>query len=182
MGSRLPYVSSKAIATGPAEKVFDTLSELAPLVHCPECGSNLLHMNTTFFSERGKTWTLPLPVCPCCDPPHISPKFADITVLRQKRNVRIRVNQSLYSSLSLSKALPSPSISGGTWEQLYQDAIREFDPTKLQGRIADARHAILDRAEEILTLPPCAEQRALNSAFKTLRVLEEVAVRERTAA
>jgi hypothetical protein len=31
----------------------------------------------------------------------------------------------------------------------------------LPGRILDARHAILDRAEEILTRPSCDEHRAL---------------------
>ena len=90
----------------------------------------------------------------------------------------IQFNESLYSGRSLCKALPCPL----TWEQLYQSAILELDPTKLQERITDARHAIMDRAEEILTLSLDAEQRALNSAFKTLRIFEEAALRERTAA
>jgi hypothetical protein len=58
----------------------------------------------------------------------------------------------------------------------------ELDQTKLPERITEARHAILNRAEEILTFPPGSEQRALNNAFKTLRMLEEVAARERLAA
>jgi len=53
----------------------------------------------------------------------------------------------------------------------------------LPGRILDARHAILlDRAEEIVTCPSCDEHRALNSAFRTLRTLEEVTAKEKSAA
>ncbi|MGA8620989.1 MAG: hypothetical protein WB660_20990 [Candidatus Sulfotelmatobacter sp.] len=40
------------------------------------------------------------------------------------------------------------------WKQLYQYAILKPDFTKLLQRIAEARHAILDRAEEMMTNPP----------------------------
>jgi len=53
---------------------------------------------------------------------------------------------------------------------------------QLPGRILDARHAILDRAEEIPTRPSCDEHRALNIAFRTLRTLEEVMAKEKSAA
>jgi hypothetical protein len=49
-------------------------------------------------------------------------------------------------------------------------------------RIAEARHVIVNRAKEILTCGPENEQRALDTAVKTLRVLEEVAARERLVA
>jgi hypothetical protein len=50
-----------------AEDLFNTLSALPPLIHCPKCGFKLLHLDATFFSQNGKVWTLPLPVCPKCD-------------------------------------------------------------------------------------------------------------------
>ena len=74
------------------------------------------------------------------------------------------------------------TLPAGTWEQLYECAIVELDHAQLPGRILDARHAILDRAEEILTRPSCAEHRALNIAFRTLRTLEEVMAKEKSAA
>jgi hypothetical protein len=70
------------------------------------------------------------------------------------------------------------TLPAGTWEQLYPCAIAELDHAQLPGRILDARHAILDRAEEILTRPSGDEPRALNNAFRTLRTLEEVMAKE----
>jgi len=69
-----------------------------------------------------------------------------------------------------------------TWKQLYECAILELNPTILRERIAIARTAILDRAEDVLTGPPNDEHRALNDALRTLRLLEEVAAQENTAA
>jgi hypothetical protein len=181
MGSK-PSASSTVAPTQSIEELFDSLSTLPPSIHCRQCGGKLLHVDATFFLESGKAWTLPLPVCPNCEPSQISTERADITVLRQKRNFMIQFNKALCNGPSLSKALPSATPSGATWEQLYQWAIVELDHARFQGRITDARNAILDRAEEILTLPPGTEQRALNNALKTLRVLEEVAARERPAA
>ena len=68
------------------------------------------------------------------------------------------------------------------WQQLYQAAIMEIDPTKLSSRITEARQAIHDRAEDILTSSSLAEHRSINSALRTLKVLEEVAEREKNAA
>jgi hypothetical protein len=42
-------------------------------------------------------------------------------------------------------------------------------------RISEARCAIYDRAEEILTSSSDEERRSLTSALRTLRILEEVA-------
>jgi hypothetical protein len=70
----------------------------------------------------------------------------------------------------------------GEWHVLYQAAMVELDNDKISQRILDARHAILDRAEEILTGSPSDERGALNDALQALRVLEKVAARERPAA
>jgi hypothetical protein len=80
---------------------------------------------------------------------------------------------------------PANSISESTsfaWKELYKSAILELDNTRLRERIAVARTAILDRAEEVLTRPPDDESHALNDALRTLRLLEEVASKENTAA
>ena len=176
MGNK-PSVSSTVSPTQSVEEFFDSLSALPPFIHCRQCGSKLLHVDITFLSEGGKAWTLPLPSCPKCEPLKVSLEGADITSLRQKRNSMIQFNKALCNGPLLSKALPCATPSGATWEQLYQWAIVEIDHARVQGRITDARHT-----EEILTLPPGNEQRALNNALKTLRLLEEVAARERPAA
>ena len=76
-------------------------------------------------------------------------------------------------------ALPRiPSFSTG-WRRLYECAILELDGGLLPDRIDAARRAILDRAEEVLTAPTGEEQRALRNALHTLRILEEVAEREK---
>ena len=67
-------------------------------------------------------------------------------------------------------------------EELYERAIEELDSNQLPGRIADARHAIFDRAEEILTKPSGGENHELHDALRALRLLAEGAVRERSAA
>ena len=63
------------------------------------------------------------------------------------------------------------------WKDFYRNAILEADDGKLIERIAEARIAILDRAEEILTQPCSDEHHAMNNALRTLRILEEVALR-----
>src|SRR5437660_1338987 len=40
---------------------FNTLSTLPRLLRCRRCGSKLLHLDATFFSQSRKVWTLPLP-------------------------------------------------------------------------------------------------------------------------
>ena len=180
MGNK-PSASSLVTPIQSVEELFNSLSALPPLFHCLQCGSKLLHVDATFVSEGGKAWTLRLPFCPNCERSQVSPEFPDKTGLRQKRSFMIQFNKVLCNGPSLSKALPSATPSGATWQQLYQWAIVELDHARFQGRITEARHAILDRAEEILTLPPGTEQRALNNALKTLSILEEVAARERLA-
>jgi hypothetical protein len=82
---------------------------------------------------------------------------------------------------------PNPAIShvtsfASSWKQFYERAILELDSNQVPRRIADARHAIFDRAEEILTKPSGGENHELHHALRSLRLLEEVAVRERSAA
>jgi hypothetical protein len=60
------------------------------------------------------------------------------------------------------------------WKRLYQCAILELDPTRLPQRIADARHAILDRAGEITTKARGEESPALGDALRSLWLLDEV--------
>jgi hypothetical protein len=82
---------------------------------------------------------------------------------------------------------PNAAISHGTsfassWRQFYQRAILELDSNQLPERIAHARHAIFDRAEEILTKPSGRENHELHDALRALRLREQVAVRERSVA
>ena len=84
-------------------------------------------------------------------------------------------------SISFSKTFPSDALAS-KWRQLYECAILELDHSKLPGRITEARHAILDRAEEILTHRSCDEHHALNAALRALRLLEEVVVKQNPAA
>lgn len=67
------------------------------------------------------------------------------------------------------------------WNQLYERAIRELDNAKLPERIAEARHAILNRAEELLDHSFSEERHILNHALRTLKLLEEKAARETNA-
>jgi len=80
----------------------------------------------------------------------------------------------------VSPSTPVPPVSG-RWKEYYESAILEPDYGRLAQRIADARSAILDRAEEILTHPSGEERRLLNSALRTLSVLEESAHRREAA-
>jgi hypothetical protein len=89
----------------------------------------------------------------------------------------IHVDHALPGLPCFHKTLPA-----STWEQLFECAIVELHQARLPGRILDARHAILDRAEEILTRPSCDEHRSLNTAFRTLRTLEEAIAKETSAA
>ena len=81
----------------------------------------------------------------------------------------------------------NPGIShvtsfASSWKQFYERAILELDSNQVPRRIADARHAIFDRAEEILTKPAGGENHQLHDALRALRLLEDGAVRERAAA
>lgn len=74
-----------------------------------------------------------------------------------------------------------PAVSR-TWKHYYESAILESDSRQLPDKIAEARAAILDRAEEILTNLSGEERRSLTNALRTLSLLEESAHRRRDAA
>ena len=75
-----------------------------------------------------------------------------------------------------------PLNNSAQWKQLYEAALLELDKGKMPARITDARRAIHDRAEEILSSSSLAEHRALNNALHCLQILETVTIRERPAA
>jgi hypothetical protein len=75
-----------------------------------------------------------------------------------------------------------PSLRHDRWKAMYEEALCDLDYSVRLNRIANARNAILDRAEEILTRPSSDERRALTHALRTLRLLEEAAIRERKVA
>lgn len=77
--------------------------------------------------------------------------------------------------LQFGKDLPA-------WKRLYQAAILELDSGKLPERISDARRAIHDRNDDASRSSSLSEYRALNSALRTLKILEEIAEREKNAA
>jgi hypothetical protein len=79
-------------------------------------------------------------------------------------------------------SFPRSASIDSQWKQLYESAILELDSTKMPSRIAEARRAILDRAEETLSYPASDENRALNNALHGLRLLEAVFAGEKPAA
>ena len=72
----------------------------------------------------------------------------------------------------------SGTSSTPLWQVLYQDAILEFDNAKLPQRILQARSAIRDRVREI-TDP--SEHQLLDNALQSLEMLEQMALRKRSA-
>jgi hypothetical protein len=93
-----------------------------------------------------------------------------------QRDKAAKVSVEDYSLSFIQRHIPSLS---GEWKQLYQYAIVELDDSLLAGRISIARRAILDRAEELLTKSSGEEHRELNDALRALRILEQVAAREK---
>ena len=49
-----------------ADKLLNMLSTQPPVTYCPYCKSLLVHIDTTFESQNGTTWTIPLPICQTC--------------------------------------------------------------------------------------------------------------------
>jgi hypothetical protein len=92
-----------------------------------------------------------------------------------------QLRNALPRGISFSKTLPGSVSSASKWRQLSEGAILELDNRKLPGRIAEARHAIVDRAEEILSRPSSDEHHALVAALRALRLLEEGIARENPA-
>ena len=58
------------------------------------------------------------------------------------------------------------------WKQLYAVAMLKLDPANVLQRINDAHQAILDRVE-LHTGPSDGEQRGLNDALQSVRILRE---------
>ncbi len=63
------------------------------------------------------------------------------------------------------------------WEQLYKDVLCEQDEQMMPRRIERARHAILDRLEDVSCarkkqIPQAGELAALRNAHRALRVLD----------
>jgi len=77
---------------------------------------------------------------------------------------------------------PSSGNASSRWRLLYDGVVLDCDRAKLPERIAEARSAIFDRAEEILTRSSIDEHRTLNHALRVLRLLEEAVAREKNAA
>jgi len=84
--------------------------------------------------------------------------------------------------LNTSRESSGSVVPSANWQEIYQAALLELDNGKMVQRISEARHAILDRAEEILTSSPSDERGALNDALQALRVLEQASAREKPAA
>jgi len=64
----MPKDKSESIVV-PSKAVQQLLHAIAVMPHvtnCGRCGTELLHVDTTFVSFGGKTFTLPLPLCPNC--------------------------------------------------------------------------------------------------------------------
>src|ERR1700676_331222 len=49
------------------EHLFKRLSAKPSPAQCRKCSSQLMQLDTTFFSSGGKIWTVALPVCPRCE-------------------------------------------------------------------------------------------------------------------
>ena len=82
----------------------------------------------------------------------------------------------------LNNVIPLGKSIGSTWKYLYECAMLELDKSKLPERIAAAYRAIVDRAQEIVDNQSDDEHYALNDALRALRLLEQVAAREKPTA
>jgi hypothetical protein len=82
----------------------------------------------------------------------------------------------------LNNVIPLGESFSPTWKHLYECAMLELDKSKLPERIAAAHRAIVDRAEEIVGNQSDDEHYALNDALRALRLLEQVAAREKPTA
>jgi hypothetical protein len=52
------------------EALFDALCAQPMTIHlCENCGSEMVNLNVVFFlAHSERSWNIPLPVCPKCDP------------------------------------------------------------------------------------------------------------------
>ena len=63
-------------------------------------------------------------------------------------------------------------MSSFDWKVVYQTALLETDPAKIQELIVDAQIAILKRGHELLASPWCREHQELDDALRFLRLLQ----------
>jgi hypothetical protein len=73
-------------------------------------------------------------------------------------------------------------MSSFDWKVVYQTALFETDPARIQERIVDAQIAILKREHKLAASPWCREQQDLDDALRFLALLQNEALREREAA
>jgi hypothetical protein len=152
--------NAQPIIVGSVESVaqlFDTLSTLPRLTHCGKCGDELLHLDATFFSYRGKAWTLPLPFCTFC--------------------ARKDFNRLMNKDGNLGKDDGSQqSQQTHTWKQLYADALCESNTKILLRKIASAEKAIDQRALALMEGEgDCdAEKQELTNAQRLLNDLKRI--------
>jgi hypothetical protein len=64
---------------------------------------------------------------------------------------------------------PSPQ----DWRRVYFAAVLEMDPAQLTQRVNEARQAILDRIQELLTKPTSFEHTDMYNALNVLRGLSK---------
>ena len=75
-----------------------------------------------------------------------------------------------------------PPSRSDRWESIYESAVSDSEYSVNFDRIADARNAIFDRAEELLDKGSSEERTAINCALRTLRLLEKAGMRRSNAA
>ena len=73
-------------------------------------------------------------------------------------------------------------MSSFDWKVVYQTALFETDPAKIQERIVDAQIAILKRGHKLLASPWGREHQELDDALRFLRLLQNEATEKREAA
>jgi hypothetical protein len=81
-----------------------------------------------------------------------------------------------------SQANWNGDVSSLDWRVVYQIALFETDPAKIQERIVDAQIAILKRGHKLLASPWCPEHQELDDALRYLRRLQNETSAERRAA
>lgn len=63
-------------------------------------------------------------------------------------------------------------IPDSNWKELYTRAMLETDQAKTPQHIDDARNAIFDRIEDLLTKPTSPEHTSLKDALRFLQILQ----------
>ena len=81
-----------------------------------------------------------------------------------------------------SQATWNGDTSSFDWRVVYQLALFETDPAKIQERIIDAQIAILKRGHKLLASPWGREHQELDDALRFLRLLQNETSGKREAA